>query len=171
MSSSDLIKRQAEKWISKSEITINKSEASTVTLTDELSKLKKEEQKYVKIYGAELITLEQLEDALKEIRLKRNSIEKQVEHFSNSAQKAAIIVPSHVTIDEHVKKARKALRHLDFEVKQKIIRRCIDKIVTNQKEMTVDGYLPLESEVGLRAISRNCWSSQCWQVDFVQRTS
>ncbi len=64
------------------------------------------------------------------------------------------------TIEEYVNKAKIVLDTLNFEVKQKILRKCIDKIITNQTEMTVYGYLPLESEVGLRAICRDSWSPE-----------
>lgn len=162
MSSPKLIKKQIERWVSRK---VNTSDISTVnvdTLNTELEKTRKEEQRYIKIYGAELISIEQFEEAMKGLKTKRSSIENQLNHFSQSKQENAIIIPPDDKIEEVVSKAKLALQNLTFESRQKILRLCIQKIVSDQQEMIVQGYLPLEKEVEFCAISRDSWVTKRW---------
>lgn len=155
MSSPKLIRKQIEKWVTKKQVISTTSSIDSDSLRAELEKTKKEEQRYIKIYGAELITIEQFEDAIKELKVKRSSIEKQLNHFSVAVQENAIIKPPEERIEEFVSKAKSALQNLNFDSKQKIVRLCIQKVIANQQEMSVYGYLPLEKEVEFCAISRN----------------
>ncbi len=167
MSSTALIKKQLERWAANKQVVSNDSATDLGTLRTELEKTKKEEQRYIKIYGAELITIEQFEEAIKDLKIKRASIEKQLNHFSVSVEENAIIKPPDDRIEEFVFKAKTALQNLNFESKQKIIRLCIQKVIANQQEMSIQGYLPLEKEVEYCAISRDCRFTKCGKVHIV----
>jgi len=159
MCSSTLIKKQVDRLVSKTDQMKERAQGSSESLIEALKEIKKEEQRYIRIYGAELISLEQFEDVIKDLKTKRASLEKQISHFDNAILKDDIILPSHDTIDRFINGVKNAFENLAFDSKQRIIRRCINKIIANQEEMTVYGYLSLEKEVEFCASSRNSRSS------------
>ena len=171
MNSPQLMKHQLERWIAKKDMKSNTSEKTIGNLRAEFEKIKKEEQRYIKIYGAELITIDQFEETINDLKVKRSAIEKQIGHFQTSIQDNSIVTPSSDTIDEFVSKSKRVLQNLSFEAKQKILQRCIQKIIANQREMTVYGYLPLEQEVGLYAKSRDYRSPKCGEEYAFQCTA
>lgn len=162
MSSKELIKRQVNRWTSRKQERGNIVGGSTEALEAELGKLKKEEQRYLKVYGAELINFEQLQDALKDLKIKRTVLEKQINSMSEVKANTEVKIPSFNQIEAFVNKSIEVLPNLGFEIKYGIVRKLVDKIEASQQEMIVSGYLPLgeeESYVKLWSGRRDCGTS------------
>jgi site-specific DNA recombinase len=146
MSSPELIRRQTERWINKKSVKKVSAIGSTETLENELNTLKKEEQRYLKVYGAELISFEKLQELLGDIKTKQMGIEGQINTLKEQALDAPKNLPNKEQIKSFVQKAQELLPILGFETKRVIVRELVEKIVASQREMTVYGYLPLGKE-------------------------
>jgi site-specific DNA recombinase len=167
MSSPDLIRKQAERWINRKNIKKVDASGSIGTLEKELDGLKKEEQRYLKVYGAELISFEKLQELLGDVKTKQTGIEGQINALKEQALEVPKNLPNREQIKSFVQKAQELLPILGFETKRAIVRELVEKIVASQREMTVYGYLPLgreENYVNFWSINRDCWVGECWKI-------
>ncbi len=82
MSSPDLIKQQIQRWQKKRQLKSDTSFDNVDQLQREIEKIKKEESRYIKAYGAEVITLEQFQETMTELRGKREVLENQIGHLN-----------------------------------------------------------------------------------------
>lgn len=146
MTSPDLIKKQAERWISKKKEKGNQAVGSIETINTELNKIKKEEERYLKAYGAELINFEQLQETVGDLKVRKVALERQLSQISEQKEEIETKVPNQKEIERFTAKAVEELPNLGFDIKQAIVRKLVDKVVAKQSEMTVYGYLPLGKE-------------------------
>ena len=178
ITSSDLIQKQVEGWVSRRQPASISLNGSTDTLKNELEKLKKEEQKYIKAYGAEIITFNQLQDLVNDIKVKKASIEGQLKNIVTEQKEVKIKMPSSYDIERVANRASEVLKEIEddtkpklrFDKKQVFVRKLVDKIVANQAEMTVSGYLPLGKDknyVKFRSFGRDCWIAECWEKHII----
>lgn len=168
MSSPDLIEKEATKWINKREEVSAVRDTSVSLLKKEMDKLKIEEGRYVKAYGAEAISLEQLKENTGQIKEKIESLRSQILAVEQqNKQPREVVSPTKEGLEQFCQNAQKMLNLLKFETKQKIIREIVEKVTGNQKEVLVEGYLPIEDTyyVDFKTISRNSWVAECWQVN------
>lgn len=70
-------------------------------------------------------------------------------------------------IQEFCDSASYALVKLEFDRKQAILRKTVDKIIANQLWMEVTGYLTIGKEVEFCAESWDCWVAECWEEHIV----
>lgn len=161
MSSPDLIMKQAKRWLDKQSVEIESSGTSINDLKKEIRKLKKEEDRYIKAYGAELITLEKLKEYTDSLRTKIAALNNQISHIEQQekqAEAAAISLPTDGELQEFCQKAQNMLNCLSFESKRRILVEIIEKITANQQELLVEGYLPVANNnnyVEFSSIRRN----------------
>lgn len=165
LSSPDLIINEANRLIKVNSQKADSREESTNELREQLDKIKKEEHKYIKLFGSEYITIEQLKEAMNDLKMRRTALEGQIENYKEK-ESNLVELPTAKQINEFVKRTRDGIQELGFESRQLIVRKLVDKIVANQKEMTVYGYLPLETEENIKygSISRNCRFTKCREV-------
>jgi hypothetical protein len=79
-------------------------------------------------------------------------------------------VPEIAVIQELADKARQKLKNLNFKAKKVIVGNLIEKVVGNQKELIVSGYIPLEyleQNVVFKTSYWNCGASKRREVDVV----
>lgn len=170
MTKPELIRKQAERWLNQKLDKSKEAGGSKDVIESELSKLKKEEERYLKVYGAELITFEQLQEAVGEIKLKKASLESQLNQINEQKQDVEMRMPTNEEIDNFTAKVLEFIPTLNFKTKQVIARKLVDKVVAKQKELTVYGYLPLGKEdkyVGFWSEYRNCWFAKCREIHAV----
>lgn len=128
MASPKLMEVQARKWIEKKQDrTVDNFELVKGLKTD-LEKIKKEEARYIKAFGAEIMNQEQFEEVMAELKTKRGVIERQLGTMSGEAKKDAIIAPTADQIKQFCQVAKSQLENLSFQARQGIIRRVIDTI-------------------------------------------
>lgn len=164
MSDPKLIKGQADRWFKQKNTKVTHADGSLEVLQKELDKLKKEEQRYLKAYGAELLTFEKLQDLVGDLKTKKESLEGQIRNYTEEMKTEDIVMPSEDQIEAFAKKAMEILPTLAFDIRMTIVRKLVDKIVASQQEMTIYGYLPIGKEneyVGFWSIGRHSGASEC----------
>ncbi len=165
ISNPKLIKKQAERWRSNKQLHKTDNENSIAQLKVSLSKIKKEEQRYIRVFGSELISMEQFTIAMEDLKSRKSGIEGQLVHFQKNEQTLPSEVPNEDLINKFVINIQKVIKNLAFDNRQAIVRELVSKIVANQRELTVYGYLPIgkeytEKNVKFRSISRYRRSSK-----------
>ena len=166
MTSPDLIKEQAKRWVGKKKGELTNSHESIDDLKFELEKIKKEEQRYIKAYGAEMLTIEQLNETMGDLRLRRSILEKRIKDMDDSSNSMEIKLPNDEQIEEFCKQALDKLEGLSFEGKRGILTKVLTKVIGTQKELRVLGYLPIENNqnVEFKTECRNCRATECGEV-------
>jgi len=131
----------------------------------ELKDLKEQEARFVKAYGAKIISLEQLQTQLTDIKFKQQEI---IGKLSNTRSDIAPF-KKHIDLpdlEELCDKMEAELKCLNFKEKQFIVRQIVEKVVTDGKTATVNGYIPLvipevktENYYEQRSINRYRWNT------------
>lgn len=82
------------------------------------------------------------------------------------------IMPTKGELGEFCQKAKEMLKYLNFEAKQKIIREVVEKVIGNQQELLVEGYLPVGDNNNYVAFcSINRYGSNTTQHDSASNTA
>jgi hypothetical protein len=167
LSSPELIKAQAKRWLGKRAERNNKDDGQVDKLENELGKVRKEEQRYLKAYGLERLTLEQLEGVMGEIKVKKVALENQIKTLKEAKVKYETITPTLQDIDLFAEKTRQFLVNPSFSVKRKLIEQSLDKIVATQSELHVTGFIPLgmtQGNIEYESLHRHRRFTKCRQV-------
>jgi len=157
----------AEKWSEKpngEQNTVNISNNSA--LKKEIEKLKKEEDRYLRAYGANVLTMEKLKKYTNDLKDKKTIIGQWISRFEQSKKVKQVkqsSLPSKEKLAEFCQKTQTVLNCLSFDAKQKIIRETVEKITSNQQELLVKGYLPVVSNnnYAFCSINRHRRSAKC----------
>ncbi len=167
MSSPELLLKQAEGWLNGQQ---SKSESSSVDIKDlekEVRKLKEQEERYNKAYGAGVFTLEQLKDYTVPLRERIEAVETQMAKAKEERNHSnSLGIPNKSEIEEFTKEASEVFKDLNFGLKREIVLNTIDRIVGNQKELKVYGNIPV-SRVGnvlFCSKHRNSRPTECGEV-------
>ncbi|MBI2642354.1 MAG: hypothetical protein HYW97_00710 [Candidatus Wildermuthbacteria bacterium] len=111
----------------------------------EIIKLRNEEERYTKAYGAGLFPIEKLKEYVDPLRERVISLEEQIARAeAEHGQFNEVILPKQGDIELFAEKATKALQDLNFEAKKAIIRGIVEKITGSPEELQVKGYIPVE---------------------------
>jgi len=174
MTSPAILKAQVKRWMSDQNKQVIQADKSVEELKKELTRIKKEEQRYIKAYGAEMIDSEQLKESTEDLKKQRKSIEQQIFSMQkDTLPTEKFNYPEDKEIDEFCKLAHKVLDDLGFEAKQAIVRKVVDTIVGTQLDIKVYGHLPINSsiianiwkggtqDVEFETSSRNSWFTKC----------
>lgn len=175
MSSPELITREAEKWLTKRNSATQVVDFSEEQINKEIEKLKKEEDRYVMAFGSEAITLDQLKEHTAGIKDKMSSLRGQLLYLDQQKmQSANLSLPSLEELTELCQEVKNMLNYvnpqpdqeLGFELKRKMVLELVDRVVGDQKEVLVEGYLPLNQNyyVELKTNNRNCGLAKCGKV-------
>jgi len=155
MSSQELMEKQLKRWIESK----NDSAASTISIQGvekEIAKLKIQEDRYVKAYGAGAISVEQLKEFTHPIRERASELcEQLIRARSETSQLNAAQRPKSDQIKEFAAAARLALTDLNFEAKQGIVKALVEKIVGTRSNLQVYGYIPVNKDINVFTISRH----------------
>ncbi|MDO9028763.1 MAG: hypothetical protein Q7U68_07930, partial [Candidatus Roizmanbacteria bacterium] len=130
-----------------------------------------QEERFVKAYGAKVISLEQLQSQLMEIKLKKSQITSKLIASRNntpSAQKS-IILPD---LRQFCDTMKAEIDHLDFKERQYVVRQLIDSVVTDGATASVEGSIPLvipeentQNNYGQSFINRHRRVAKRWQIN------
>ena len=156
MSSDKLIKEQAKKWLKRKPQTDTPNRKLIESIVNQINDLNLEEKRYLKAYGKGTITDSQLEAILPDIKLKKTALEKQVQNYREEIKKCDIIKPDLENIDVFVEKTKELLKDLSFEKKKQIVRSVVDKVIGNQQQLQIFGYLPVDKNVKFKTECRDC---------------
>lgn len=164
MCSPELLKKQVERWLESKKDSVQHTTIDISGTKNEIGKLKEQLDKYMKAYGVNVISLEQLSEYSTPLKERISVLEKQL-HSAKSEQshKENLPIPKQEEIEKFAQKAVVGLKNLDFKLKQEIIRNIVEKVETNKNELIVSGYIPLEYQnyVEYKTSHRNCWFAKC----------
>ena len=147
----------------------------------EIGKLKETEDRYSKAFGSGLFTIEKLKEYLDPLRERISLLERQISEAQQEKMETEILaLPSQEEMESFAQRAKELLKDLSFETKQEIVRSVIGKLVSNQKQMDVQGVLNLDeinvlfsnvesnsqiNHVKFKTIYRNRRSTKCREID------
>ncbi len=157
-----LIEKQYDRW--KIKIASNQESHDYIDvekLKKELDEQKEHEERFVKAYGAKVISLEQLQSQLGEIKLKKSQIMGKLatSRNNNSPIQKSIILPD---LRQFCDTMKAEIDHLDFKERQYVVRQLVDTVVTDGATALVEGSLPLvipeentQNNYGQKSINRH----------------
>ncbi len=147
MSSPNLLKQQTNRWIKDQKKKVGTSKVDLVVIENNISKLKTEEARYHKAYGAGLLSIEQLKEYVGGVQERVRSLESQkLDTDSRDDSSGASLMLQEGDLEAFSRKAGKVLDDLNFEAKQAIVRNILDKVVATPRELIVSGYIPVERD-------------------------
>ena len=172
MSSPKLMLAQAERWMKDRHEKVKDTVYDIDGLEKEKDKLKDQEERYTKAYGAAVFSLDQLKAYTTPLRERILAIDAQIAKAREAQnQIGAAGLPTQSEISSFATKAADLLHTLNFETKKAILMNTLDKVIGSQERLEVYGHLPVSpSQVGLSAKYRNCRSAQCRQKHALQGT-
>src|SRR5262249_31671154 len=120
------------------------------------AKLREEENRYAKAYGAGLFSIERLQELATPLKERITLLEGEI------AKSQMVIdspkdfpLPEANEIDAFAEKATVALQNLKFEAKRAIVVSIVDRIVGTQKKLQIYGHLPIKSHVEVCSSNRH----------------
>lgn len=144
MTSPELLSKQVERWLNNKKKGNQNNGINTEELKKEVIKLKDQEDRYTKAYGAGVITMEQLKEYVTPLKERRVGISNQIETTqSENLQTKENKLPEINEIEAFTKKAPQALEDLNFTEKKAIVMNIVDKVVGSGENLLVSGYIPL----------------------------
>ncbi len=167
MSSPKLLSQQIKHWIGNKRSKINTSITDVEGAKKSILKLKSEEERYTKAYGAGLLSIEKLKDYVSPLRDKITLLENQIAQVQNDEKQInEFLLPKENEIEVFAQKAIKTLQNLNFEAKRGIILNVVDKVVATKTELRVMGYLPVvnNNNYGLQTNYGNSGVAECRQI-------
>jgi site-specific DNA recombinase len=166
MTQPKLLKEQADRWVgSQKKEPVNMFDSADA-LKEELDIIKEKEARYIKAFGAGMFDLTQLDNVTSELKLRKMVLEKKLAEQNTNHTHTEVNLPDYSQIEEFCKRASDKLSELSFEAKRAILTKVVNKIVGNQKQLMVYGYLPLELNqyVKFETSSRDSRFAKCREV-------
>jgi site-specific DNA recombinase len=161
MSSPDLMMKQIERWQKSQKSKPQSSQVNMQELGKDIGKLKDQEERYNKAYGAGLITINQLREYTVPVRERITAIESQIiKSEQEVSQINAMGTPHKKEVKAFAKESMKVLGDLNFGLKREIVMSTIDKVIGTQEKLQVYGYIPV-TNVSFCSIHRHCWVTKC----------
>ena len=155
MSSPELLLQQAERWFRSQQEKAKTASGDVSILKREIEKLKKQEKRYGKAYGAGVLTLEQLKEYTGSVRERITELEVQITAAQGEAEdKPVHEMPSREEIEAFTEKAKTALQNLTFQAKRAIVLNTIEKVIGTKDHLQVFGYIPITQNVEFKTDHR-----------------
>jgi site-specific DNA recombinase len=146
MSSPELLGKQLQRWIERRQRKAERGDVDVTVMEKEIARVRSEEDRYNKAYGAGLLSIGQLREYTIPIREKITSLQAQIATVNvKTAVSAKINLPSQEQIQEFAAKATTMLRRLNFGAKRAIVRSVVERCVISRDELRIDGFIPLEN--------------------------
>ncbi|MBU4274252.1 recombinase family protein [Patescibacteria group bacterium] len=163
ITSKELLKVQANRWLEKRKNKTKLNQGDLGAMLKELDKLKEQEDRYNKAYGAGVFTMEKLKEYTVPIAEKINSLESQVAKYKQEQDKVVTMLPDDSEIEAFTEEAKKDIKTYDFAKKRELIIKSINKIIGVKTELKVAGCIPIYAQnVAFNSIHRNSWFAKCW---------
>ena len=136
------------------------------SLEKKVIKLKDEEDRYNKAYGAGLISIEKLKEYSTSVRENISLLESQIAKIKTEREQANTFLPTFQEIKEFAKEAGEAIQNLNFEEKRAIIRDVIEKVVGTQQELQIKGQIAINTinHVAFCSIHRDSRPAECGEI-------
>ncbi len=172
MSSPELLSKQVERWLNNQKKGVQSITVNIDVVRKEIIKIKDQEDRYTKAYGAGLISIDKLKEFVAPLKEKLVELDSQVDKAQlETIQTGEDSLPKAGEIEMFTKKASQALKDLNFVAKKAIVMNIVNKVVGSGENLLVSGFIPLISNnyVKLFTEGRNCRVAKCWEKHLVQR--
>jgi len=188
MSNPTLIAKELDRWNKQGQGQVKNEIINIKAAKREILKLKKEEDRYNRAYGAGVFTITQLKGYLTPLRERLSKLEASIVEVpqeiatSKADRLKELISLFNIAIETPIV----LNQDLDFGEKRAIITRTIDQVVGDQERLKINGHIPLQTHVeqssnnnkGLLSLvstsnvelcseDRNCRSAKRREVDVV----
>ncbi|MDP3948610.1 MAG: recombinase family protein [bacterium] len=160
MSSPELLTAQMNNWLKKRHNGRQNGGVAVEDMRKDILKLKEQEDRYNKAYGAGLFPIEKLREYAIPIRDRVAAIESQI--AESETERRGIneaVLPKPHEVEVFCQENIRTLHGLNFEAKRVIVMDTVEKIIGSQQELKVSGYIPVENHVKLQTVHRNSRSS------------
>ena len=149
MSDRSLIAKEIDRWGKQEQEPAGAELIDIKVIKREIFKLKKEEDRYNKAYGAGVFTITQLKSYLTPLRERLSKLETSIieapkkEEVSKADRLGELVNLCNIALE-----APFVLNQdLDFNEKRAIITRTIDQVIGDQEGLKVSGHIPLQTHV------------------------
>jgi len=167
MISPKLLIQQVERWYNDQRAKVKTAFVDTDVLRTEIEKLKVQEERYSKAYGAGIFTMEQLKEYTVPIRWKISQLETQITNATQKVSEQRVEdAPSKTDIELFAEKTKRTIGNLNFSQKREIVLSTVEKIVGTKQNLRVSGYIPVNN-YEYKTIHRNCRSAECGEIHAV----
>ena len=160
------LKVQAIRWLRKRQNKAKLNQGDLGAMLKEIGKLKEQDDRYNRAYGAGVFTMEKLKEYTVPIAEKINSLQLQVAKYKQEQDKVVTMLPDDSEIESFAEEARKDIKTYDFAKKRELIMKSINKIIGVKTELKVAGCIPIYAQnVAFNSIHRYCWFAECWKIN------
>jgi len=150
------LKVQAIRWLRKRQNKAKLNQGDLGAMLKEIGKLKEQDDRYNRAYGAGVFTMEKLKEYTVPIAEKINSLQLQVAKYKQEQDKVVTMLPDDSEIESFAEEARKDIKTYDFAKKRELIMKSINKIIGVKTELKVAGCIPIYAQnVAFNSIYRN----------------
>lgn len=170
MTSPDLLLKQVKHWLNNKKIAVKPAFCNLDTLKKEIVKLRGEEDRYNRAYGAGLFTIEKLKEYSTQTRERITTLEAQILEINQEEEQTNTNLPNQDEIEAFAKESAEVLGALNFEKKRAIVMNIIDRIIGTKEELQVFGHLPvfnINNYVNFKTIGWDCGVAKCGQIHAV----
>ena len=137
----------------------------------EVLKLKEQEDRYNKAYGAGLFLMEKLKEYVVPIRERVVAIENQIAEVESKREHVSgAVLPEPHEVEVFAKRAADALQGLNFGARRAIVMDVVERVTGTQSELKVSGHIPIQNlNYGeLQTVHSNCWATKCGEIHALQ---
>ncbi len=146
MSSPDLLEMYLKRWTNTRKNRAGSAVGDTKVMEKSILKLKEQEERYTKAYGAGLFSIDQLKEYIAPLKEQVASLGLQtVKAKQQEEQVNATDLPNSDEINAFAEESKEALVGLNFGLRREIVTNVIERIVATQEKLEVSGYLPITS--------------------------
>lgn len=170
LTSPDLLLAQLDQWKKNQKGKVQSTFGDIGAIKKEIAKLKTQQDRYNRAYGAEVLTLEQLKEYTASIRSDIASLESQIRIAEQQeGQMKVSREPTREEVEALAERATKNLKGLSFNGKRGIVRDIVEKVIGTQLQVEVSGAIPLTTlnYVEYKTESRNRGTAKRREIDLV----
>jgi len=131
-------------------------------LNTRIAKLEEEERRFVRAYGEKVISLEELKTQIMRITEQKTNYQKQRDDLTTK-QRESKPIPGAVPIKRYLNRFKPMLQKLDQVQKAQFLRSIIVQILVNDRDILIEGVLPVREEVLLRPQPLARGTTGCWK--------
>jgi len=166
ISSSDLMLKEIQYWKEHRGEKITSPAIDTMSLKKEVAKLKEQENRFEKAYGAGFFTLEKLKEHADTIKEKIISLESQIAQARGvEAQFNSITFPEPHEVKAFAAKVSEKFQNLSFEQKRAIVMNSFEVLIGAPGRLHANGAIFITNYVKFFTDGRHRGAAQCRQVD------
>ncbi len=135
-----IVQHEIRRWLGSTKSDQSVTQGQIAKVQEQLDKLGKEEQRYLKAFGSGLSSFEVYEKQMNELNNSKVRLQNELNKLESGTDQQN--QKPKVTMASVYKKAVDGVKLLETESKQNFVRKVITQIVANQTTAIVKGYLP-----------------------------